>query len=291
MTEKTDFLLEVRFLRDSERNAFFAAKMQRSSASKRGFHVRCGSTSRSSVDFPVRLCYALGEVHFTRRNATLNGKIVIDPKLYDVYPDIRLGCLHFSATVTAPDQAFWAYMEKTVLPAVRERIAGKQWSEISGVRGSRAAYKAFGRNPGRYRVSSEALLRRVRRGDALYQINSVVDVNNLISVESGLSAGSYDLSKLQGVITLREAQAGEGYEGIGKGFLDLEHLLVLADDLGVFGSSLSDSNRGMVTEESCEILVVVYCFEGDINLDALLEQAKTAFERYADAKDVTVWSV
>lgn len=64
------------------------------------------------------------------------------------------------------------------------------------MRGSRAAYKAFGRNPGRYRVSSEALLRRVRRGDELYHVNSVVDVNNLISVESGLSVGSYDLEQL-----------------------------------------------------------------------------------------------
>lgn len=221
----------------------------------------------------------------------MNVNVAIAPKLYDVYPDIRLGCLHFSATVTLPSPAFWAHMEDTVLPGVRERIAEKQWSEIPGVRGSRAAYKAFGRNPGRYRVSSEALLRRVRRGDALYQINSVVDVNNLISVESGLSVGSYDLDKLQGTVTLREAQAGEGYEGIGKGFLDLEHLLVLADDLGVFGSSMSDSNRGMVTEASREILMVVYCFERDIDLDALLERAKTAFETYADAKDVTVWSV
>lgn len=221
----------------------------------------------------------------------MNHAVIIAPELYDVYPDIRLGCLRFSAAVTAPDQAFWTHMEETVLPAVRERIAGKQWSEIPGVRGSRAAYKAFGRNPGRYRVSSEALLRRVRRGDGLYQINSVVDVNNLISVTSGLSVGSYDLSKLQGTVTLREAQAGEGYEGIGKGFLDLEHLLVLADDLGVFGSSMSDSTRGMVTEESKEVLVVIYCFEKDIDLDGLLEQAKTAFETYAAVKDVTAWSV
>lgn len=53
------------------------------------------------------------------------------------------------------------------------------------MKGSRAAYKVFGRNPGRYRVSSEALLRRVRRGDALYQINSVVDVNNLFLFKVG----------------------------------------------------------------------------------------------------------
>ena len=77
------------------------------------------------------------------------------------------------------------------------------------MRGSRAAYKAFGRNPGRYRVSSEALLCRVRRGDELYHVNSVVDVNNLISVESGLSVGSYDLEQLQGDIVFRKAEASQ----------------------------------------------------------------------------------
>ena len=62
--------------------------------------------------------------------------------------------------------------------------------------------------------SVEALLRRIRRGDELYHINSVVDVNNLISVKSGLSVGSYDLEKIHGAITLRKAVQGEGYTGI-----------------------------------------------------------------------------
>ena len=68
------------------------------------------------------------------------------------------------------------------------------------------AYKAFGRNPGRYRVSSEALLRRVRRLDPLYRINTVVDVNNLISIQSGLSVGSYDIEQIKGDVLLRKAR-------------------------------------------------------------------------------------
>ncbi len=117
-------------------------------------------------------------------------KIKIDDQLYSVYPDIRLGLLQFQADVKESDKNFWECMNHTVLPQVKKTIEGKQWNEIPGVKGSRAAYKAFGRNLGRYRVSSEALLRRVRRGDALYTINSVVDVNNLLSIESGLSIGS-----------------------------------------------------------------------------------------------------
>ena len=78
-------------------------------------------------------------------------------------------------------------------------------------------------------------------------INSVVDVNNLISVKSGLSVGSYDLDRISGAIVFRKAEHGEGYLGIGKEFLDMENMLVLADDDGIFGSSMSDSTRAMVT--------------------------------------------
>lgn len=81
-----------------------------------------------------------------------------------------------------------------MIPGIRQSLEGKEWNQIPGVKGSRLAYKAFGRKPGRYRVSSEALLRRVRRLDPLYRINIVVDVNNLISIQSGLSVGSYDLA-------------------------------------------------------------------------------------------------
>ena len=217
--------------------------------------------------------------------------IQIDKTLYETYPEIRLGCLQFQATVEPSNRSFWEYMAQDVLPSVRKNIAGKEWTEISGIRGSRAAYKAFGRNPGRYRVSSEALLRRVRRGDELYHINSVVDVNNLISVESGLSVGSYDLDHITGTITLRKAASGENYHGIGKELLDMENMLVLSDDEGIFGSSMSDSTRTMVTEKTKEVLVVIYCFENSIDLRELLETAKNAFERYASVQETEIWSV
>ena len=212
--------------------------------------------------------------------------VTIDNKLYGVYPDIRLGLLCFNAEVKESDNNFWEYMNREVQPQIKNAIEGKEWSEIPGIRGSRAAYKAFGRNPGRYRVSSEALLRRVRRGDELYHINSVVDVNNLISVESGLSVGSYDLAHIRGAITLRKAENGEGYTGIGKDFLDMENMLVLADDEGIFGSSMSDSTRAMVTEDTKDILVVIYCFENDIDLQALLNNAKDAFQKFAGGQNI-----
>ena len=71
----------------------------------------------------------------------------------------------------------------------------------------------------------------------------------------------------------------------------MENMLVLADDDGIFGSSMSDSTRAMVTDNATDILVVIYCFEKDIDLEALLKEAATAFERYAAVTDVETWII
>ena len=63
-------------------------------------------------------------------------------------------------------------------------------------------------------------------------------------------------------------------------------MLVLADAEGIFGSSMSDSSRAMVTEETTRVLVVIYCFENEINLEQLIEESRKYFEIYAGAMEV-----
>ncbi|MBR4623068.1 MAG: hypothetical protein IKO45_00755 [Clostridia bacterium] len=210
--------------------------------------------------------------------------ISIDRTLYEIYPYITLGVLQFHAEVMPSDDAFWDHMKNDVFPQVLREIDGKNWGDIKGIKGSRACYKAFGKDPGKHRVSSEALIRRIRRGDELYRINNVVDVNNLISIKSGLSVGSYDLDKLKGDIILRRALPGEAYQGIGKEFLNMENFLVLCDEEGMFGSSHSDSVRAMVTEETKDILTVIYCFDDETDLEETLAEAREAFEKFASAE-------
>ena len=68
--------------------------------------------------------------------------------------------------------------------------------KIKNIETSRIAYKKLGKDPSRYRLSSESLAKRVVKGMDLYKVNNVVDINNLISLESFYSVGTYDLSKL-----------------------------------------------------------------------------------------------
>jgi DNA/RNA-binding domain of Phe-tRNA-synthetase-like protein len=80
----------------------------------------------------------------------------------------------------------------------------------------RTMYKRVGIDPTKRRPSSEALLRRVRKGDPLPRVNSMVDVCNWCSLEFQLPYGLYDASRIEGDVVLRLGHEGESYPGIRK---------------------------------------------------------------------------
>src|SRR4029450_11888072 len=122
----------------------------------------------------------------------------------------------------------------------------------------RTMYKRVGIDPTKTRPSSEALLRRVRKGDTVARINSVVDVCNWCSSECQLPYGLYDAAKIQGDVTLRIGRDGESYPGIRKDDVHVNGRIPLVDAAGPFGNPTSDSARTMVTTETTRGLLVVF---------------------------------
>jgi DNA/RNA-binding domain of Phe-tRNA-synthetase-like protein len=128
-------------------------------------------------------------------------------------------------------------------------------AEVEAVR---TMYKRVGIDPTKRRPSSEALLRRVRKGDPLPRINSMVDVCNWCSLEFQLPYGLYDAAHIQGDVMLRLGVEGESYPGIRKDDVNVGGRITLADTLGPFGNPTSDSARTMVTPATTRALVVVF---------------------------------
>ena len=68
------------------------------------------------------------------------------------------------------------------------------------------------------------------RGIPLYQIDTLVDLINLVSLRTGHSIGGFDADKIQGThLELGIGKAGEPFEGIGRGVLNIEGLPVYRD--------------------------------------------------------------
>ena len=204
----------------------------------------------------------------------------MDDEILSLCPDFRLGWLTYEAEPKESGDEIRAAFEP-VLAVLRKQLEHTPLAEMPNLGESRKGYRACGKDPGRWRVSSEALYRRIRQGKDIYRINTVVDVNNLVSLETGFSLGSYDRDHLQGTVTLRRGLPGECYAGIGKGNVDLGYMPLLADAAGPVGSPSSDSTRAMVAFESRRILTVIYSFSARRHLEKALELACGRFSRLA----------
>lgn len=210
-------------------------------------------------------------------------KIIIDDKINEKCSQVAIGSIEAYIKVSEENEELWKLISEKA-SEIEKNIPVKQITTIKNIADSRNAYKSFGKDPSRYRLSSEALYRRIARGLGLYKVNNVVDINNLISLESAYSVGTYDLDKLSGEIHFTIADEGETYEGIGKGEINISHLPVFYDEKGKFGSTTSDSVRAMITTDAKHILMNIISFNGDSELDKYMNKACEYLEKYAEGK-------
>jgi DNA/RNA-binding domain of Phe-tRNA-synthetase-like protein len=161
------------------------------------------------------------------------------------------------------------------LAARRERIAAElraRWTapalgEDPAVAALRRLFKAAGTDPGRYRPSSEALLRRLLKGEELPFIHPLVDLNNQLSIELKVPScvmreGSFDFP-----VRLRAGRAGESLDSM-RGALDLEGKPLLEDAAGPFGTPITDSHRVKVLPETTAGWIVAYLPESVVSVEA-----------------------
>ena len=160
-------------------------------------------------------------------------------------------------TVRESDEHLWKQVE-ILSQHLASEFSLEHLSENEQIAAVRGLQKSFGFDPTRYRPSSESLLRRVLKGQRLYQINSAVDVNNLCSLEFLLPMCSYDLRNVEGQVRVRIGKAGEEYPGIGRQVFQAENKVIIADESGIMGSTVSDSERTKVTTETTDILLAIY---------------------------------
>ena len=162
--------------------------------------------------------------------------------------------------------------------------------ELPGVEATRRVYRACGKDPSRYRPSSEALIRRVVQGKDLYQIDTLVDMINLASMKFGYSIGGFDADKFVGdTLTLGIGRKDEPYEGIGRGILNIEGMPVYRDAKGGVGTPTSDHERTKIELGTTHLLTLINGYDGNRETVASNAQfIKELLERHAEGHDITI---
>ena len=155
---------------------------------------------------------------------------------------------------------------------------------------TREAYSACGKDPSRYRPSAEALRRRLSRGLELYQIDTLVDLINLVSLRTGYSIGGFDADKIVGKdLCLGIGRHEEPFEGIGRGVLNIEFMPVIRDAEGGIGTPTSDNERTKMSVDTTHILAIINGYSGSKGLQEAADMTVDLLQRYASATDCKVW--
>ncbi|HPC83597.1 MAG TPA: phenylalanine--tRNA ligase beta subunit-related protein [Thermoanaerobaculaceae bacterium] len=145
----------------------------------------------------------------------------------------------------------------------------------------RALFRQAGCDPTRYRPSSEALLRRVLKGDDLPPIHPAVDVNNLLSIALAVPACVVDPERVTPPLVLRVGRAGERMQSM-RGDFDLAGKPLLEDAEGPFGTPITDSERVKIRPGVADVVLVAY-LPTACDLEA---EARATLRRLLDATGV-----
>ena len=182
---------------------------------------------------------------------------------------------------------------RRALEELAERVEGSyELPDINhrpGIAATRAAYKALGKEPNRYRPAQEQLMRRIVNGKGLYFIDNLVDVCNYVSIASGYAIGAFDSDKIQGDrLVLGVGRAGEPYEGIGRGLINIEGMPVYRDAAGGVGTPTSDNERTKIIADTRNLTVCVNIYGEEMPPADVARLYADLLRRYCAAGEVAV---
>lgn len=192
-----------------------------------------------------------------------NVEIIVEDKIETVCPSFVGACVEADVENSAYSEELWKLIDEQC-EKFRQTLTTDTVKDISAIAATRRVYKACGKDPSRYRPSSEALIRRVLQGKQLYQIDTLVDLINLASITYGYSIGGFDAGKFSGdTLSLGVGREGEPYEGIGRGLLNIAGLPVYRDAIGGVGTPTSDNERTKMGLATRRLVALVNGYDGN----------------------------
>lgn len=190
-------------------------------------------------------------------------EIIVEDKIETVCPSFVGACVEADVENSAYSEELWKLIDEQC-EKFRQTLTTDTVKDISAIAATRRVYKACGKDPSRYRPSSEALIRRVLQGKQLYQIDTLVDLINLASITYGYSIGGFDAGKFSGdTLSLGVGREGEPYEGIGRGMLNIAGLPVYRDAIGGVGTPTSDNERTKMELATRRLVALVNGYDGN----------------------------
>ena len=213
-------------------------------------------------------------------------QIKIDPRILEVCPQARIGLISATVVNEPTCDALWAEIEAAA-EEIRQRYELLEINQRPAIAGTRQLYRALGKDPSRYRVSSEALCRRLIRGLGIYRLTTLIDVVNLVSIKSGYAISGLDRDRIVGdTLTMSVGTADDFFEGIGRGELNIEGMPVYRDAAGPIATPTSDEERTKFTGMTTHVQININAFAPEMPVEEAVDWMALLLKKYAYATDV-----
>ncbi len=212
--------------------------------------------------------------------------ITFDPQVLTLCAGFRVGVIRFDIQGTKDTDLLYNDFDDCGIGMKRYNVSDLK--ERPAIKATRLAYKAFGKDPNRYRPAAEQLGRRLLNDLGLYRVSPLVDFGNLISLSTGFSVGLFDFETIQMPILFRVGIDNDVFEGIGRGIMNIAGLPVYCDEHGPFATPTSDHERTKIQQYTSKVLMFINDFgsqsfstDRDLLADALAE-VKLMLPKYFD---------
>ena len=212
--------------------------------------------------------------------------IHIDPRILEACPETRIGLISATVVNAPTSDELWAEIEGAA-EYIKQHYELLEINQRPAIAATRHLYRALGKDPSRYRVSSEALCRRIIRGLGIYRLTTLIDVVNLVSIKSGYAISGLDGDRIEGdTLTMSVGTANDVYNGIGRGLINIEGMPVYRDAKGPIATPTSDEERTKFTEQTVRAQININAFAPEMPLEESVLWMAELLKKYANATDV-----
>ena len=212
--------------------------------------------------------------------------VKIDTRILEACPKCSIGLVRATVVNGPTGDGLWAEIEDAA-EDIRQRYELLEINQRPAIAGTRHLYKVLGKDPSRYRVSSEALCRRIIRGLGIYRLTTLIDVVNLVSIKSGYAISGLDGDRIVGdTLTMSVGTHDDVFNGIGRGPLNIEGMPVYRDAAGPIATPTSDEERTKFTEQTVTAQININAFAPEMPIKEAVDWMADLLKKYACATNV-----